>query len=199
MNDRRRLLRVVLLAALAAVPLAAYALVFKPRNEEIARAKTEIAEKEARLVGLRELTREIGDLGREIDARNAELARLSERLPDHESLDGLLKDVNRIAREAALTVRTVRGDRPVPAGPAREIPLHLVMEGGFLDFYRFLTELEALPRITRVRTLKVAALGDDPHASRAAGPGSGDVRVELTLSVYASESATAATASGGAK
>jgi hypothetical protein len=73
------------------------------------------------------------------------------------------------------------------------------MEGGFLDFYRFLTELEALPRITRVRTLKVAALGDDPHASRAAGPGSGDVRVELTLSVYASESATAVTASGGTK
>jgi len=199
MNDRRRPLRIALLAALAAVPLAAYMLVFKPRNEEIARAKAEIAEKEARLVGLRELTREIGDLGREIDARNAELARLAERLPDHESLDGLLKDVNRVARETAVTVRTVRGDRPVRAGPAREIPLHLVMEGDFLDFYRFLTEVEALPRITCVRALTVMALGNDPHASRAVGPGSGDVRVELTLSVYASDSTAAAETRGGAR
>jgi Tfp pilus assembly protein PilO len=204
----RRLLGPALLLALAAVPIAANYVVFAPRNEEIEAARREISSKEARLVGLRELTARIGDLGREIDARENELARLDARLPEREDVDGLLKEITRIAQQVDLAVRTVKGDRPVAAGAAMEVPLSLVLEGSFDALYDFLLALEALPRITRIQSMKVAAIGSDPHAiaGRRGAPGSAGVRAELGLSVYfsapraapsgADASATASTRGG---
>lgn len=190
----RRLLGPALLFALAAVPIAANYVVFAPRNDEIEAARREICSKEARLVGLRELTSRIGDLGREIDARESELARLDARLPEREDVDGLLKEITRIAQQVDLSVRTVKGDRPVAAGAAMEVPLSLVLEGSFDALYDFLLALEALPRITRIQSMKVAAIGADPHAiaGRGGGGGRGGVRAELGLSVYFSAPAAAA-------
>ena len=180
----RGVLAFALLVGLAAVPLAANFLVFKPRNAEIAQARSEIAAKQARLTTLRELTARIGDLGREIDARRTELALLEERLPDSEGLDGLLKEITRIAQRVALSVRTVRGDKPLTAGAAMEVPLALVVEGDFASVYDFVLALESLPRITRIQSMKVTLLGADPHAvvsHTSTGP---RLRGEISLSVY---------------
>lgn len=193
----RGMLGPALLLALAVVPIAANYIVFAPRNDEIAAARREIASKQSRLVGLRELTARIGDLGREIEARESELARLEERLPEREDVDGLLKEITRIAQETDLAVRTVKGERPAAAGAAMEIPLALVLEGSFDALYDFLLSLEALPRITRVQSMKVTVLGGDPHAAparRGAAQGDG-VRAEIGLSVYFS--APVATTAGG--
>lgn len=206
----RGLLGPALLLALAVVPIAANYVVFAPRNDEIAAARREIASKQARLVGLRELTARIGDLGREIEARESELAQLEERLPEREDVDGLLKEITRIAQQVDLSVRTVKGDKPVAAGAAMEIPLSLVLEGSFDALYDFILALEALPRITRIQSMKVTVLGGDPHAAsgrRGAMEGEG-IRAELGLSVYFSappaaapgaDSRPAASAKGGAR
>lgn len=189
----RGTLGVALLAGLLAVPLLANYLVFAPRNDEITAARREIEAKQTRLTSLRELTARIGDLGREIDARRSELARLEERLPESEDLDGLLKEITRIAQRSDLAVRTVKGEKPVVAGPAMEIPLSLALEGDFGGLYDFLLALESLPRITRVQSMKVSALGADPHrpapgtgskaAPGATQPGAA-IRAEISLSVY---------------
>ena len=196
-----RLLGPALLFALAAVPIAANYVVFAPRNDEIEAARREIAAKEARLVGLRELTARIGDLGREIDARESELRELDARLPEREDVDGLLKEITRIAQEVDLAVRTVKGDRPVAAGAAMEVPLSLVLEGGFEALYDFLIALEALPRITRIQSMKVAAIGADPHAAagRRGASGVTGVRAELGLSVYFSAPSAAAPGSDASR
>ena len=64
MSTRSQLLGTLLLGALVAMPVAAYVFVFAPRNEEIANARAEIRNKEARLASLRQLKSQIGDLGR---------------------------------------------------------------------------------------------------------------------------------------
>jgi Tfp pilus assembly protein PilO len=137
-----------------------------------------------------------------------ELRRLRAALPEREDVDGLLKEITRIAQQVDLAVRTVKGDRPVAAGAAMEVPLSLVLEGSFDALYDFLLALEALPRITRIQSMKVAAIGSDPHAiaGRRGAPGSAGVRAELGLSVYfsapraapsgADASATASTRGG---
>ena len=183
---RRGLLGPLLLLAFAAVPIAANYVVFAPRNTEIEAARREIASKQARLVGLRELTARIGDLGREIEARELELAELEERLPEREELDGLLKEITRIAQRVDLAVRTVKSDKPVVAGAAMEVPLALALEGEFAALYDFLLAVEALPRITRVQSMKVSALGADPHSAgkRRSAPAEHGIRAEIGLSVY---------------
>ncbi|MEY3143439.1 MAG: type 4a pilus biosis protein PilO [Planctomycetota bacterium] len=196
----RGTLGVAVLVGLLAVPLFANYLVFAPRNEEIAAARREIESKQTRLTSLRELTARIGDLGREIDARRSELAQLEERLPESEDLDGLLKEITRIAQRSDLAVRTVKGEKPIIAGPAMEVPLSLALEGEFGGLYDFLLALESLPRITRVQSMKVQALGADPHAaaSRTSTAGT-SIRAEIGLSVYFSVPAAHAAPAADAK
>ena len=187
----RGALGIALLIGLVAVPLIANYLVFAPRNEAIAAARREIDAKQTRLTGLRELTARIGDLGREIDERRSELEQLEERLPEGEDLDGLLKEITRIAQRCDLAVRTVKGDKPVVSGPAMEVPLTLALEGEFGGLYDFLLAVEALPRITRVQSMKVGVLGQDPHAAATGGSG-GAIRAEVGLAVYFSAPPAAA-------
>lgn len=201
MSTRSQLLGTLLLGALVAMPVAAYVFVFAPRNEEIARARAEIRNKEARLASLRQLNSQIGDLGREIEDRQVELAKLNERLPDQEGLDSLLKEMTRIAQRTGVAVRTVKGDRPVSAGAAMEIPLNLSIEGDFGGFYEFLLAVEALPRITRVQSMRITRLGSDPHRkSKPTHAAPGEIRAELTLAIYFNAPLAAAQpASGGRK
>lgn len=180
----RGVLAFLVLAGLAAVPLAANYLVFKPRNVEIAQARQEIASKRARLGGLRELTTRIDELGHEIEMRQSELAILEKRLPDSEGLDGLLKDITRIAQRVDLAVRTVKADKPAAAGSAMEVPLALVLEGEFDAIYEFLLAIEALPRITRIQSMAMTVLGPDPHAPVRRNTGRPYLRTEMNLSVY---------------
>jgi type IV pilus assembly protein PilO len=184
-------------AVLIAVPIASYFFVFKPRNEEIAKARAEINAKQVRLENLRRLTSRIGDLGREIVEREEELERLNQKLPDREGVDRILEQVTQLAQKSNLAVRSVKGEKVAPAGMAMELPLKTVIEGNFDGFYQFLLDVEALPRITRVHQMKISKLGMGPRDNADEMVG-GSMRAEFTLSIYFNDgTANAATTAGG--
>ena len=184
-------------AVLIAVPIASYFFVFKPRNEEIAKARAEINAKQVRLENLRRLTSRIGDLGREIVEREEELERLNQKLPDREGVDRILEQVTQLAQKSNLAVRSVTGEKVAPAGMAMELPLKTVIEGNFDGFYQFLLDVEALPRITRVHQMKISKLGMGPRDNADEMVG-GSMRAEFTLSIYFNDgTANAATTAGG--
>ena len=184
-------------AVLIAVPIASYFFVFKPRNEEIAKARAEINAKQVRLENLRRLTSRIGDLGREIVEREEELERLNQKLPDREGVDRILEQVTQLAQKSNLAVRSVKGEKVAPAGMAMELPLKTVIEGNFDGFYQFLLDVEALPRITRVHQMKISKLGMGPRDNADEMVG-GSMRAEVTLSIYFNDgTANAATTAGG--
>jgi type IV pilus assembly protein PilO len=184
-------------AVLIAVPIASYFFVFKPRNEEIAKARAEINAKQVRLENLRRLTSRIGDLGREIVEREEELERLNQKLPDREGVDRILEQVTQLAQKSNLAVRSVKGEKVAPAGMAMELPLKTVIEGNFDGFYQFLLDVEALPRITRVHQLKISKLGMGPRDNADEMVG-GSMRAEFTLSIYFNDgTANAGTPAGG--
>ncbi|MEY3027560.1 MAG: hypothetical protein RL136_1155 [Planctomycetota bacterium] len=185
-------------AVLIAVPIASYFFVFKPRNEEIAKARAEISAKQVRLENLRRLTSRIGDLGREIVEREEELERLNQKLPDREGVDRILEQVTQLAQKSNLAVRSVKGEKVVPAGMAMELPLKTVIEGNFDGFYQFLLDVEALPRITRVHQMKITKLGMNPRDNTDEMVG-GSMRAEFTLSIYFNDGTAMAAASSGGK
>jgi Tfp pilus assembly protein PilO len=203
MSGNRGFRDMAFLGILLAVPLASYFLVFAPRNAEIARARAEIESKEARLVDLKRLTARIGDLGREIAEREDELEKLNQKLPDREGVDRILEQVTQIAQKCELAVRSVKGEKVAPAGLAMELPLKTVIEGDFDGFYQFLLDVEALPRITRVHSMKITKLGMGPRDNPAEAK-QGEMRAEFTLSIYfngdeAKAAAAADAKSGGAR
>ena len=192
-NQTRGMRDLAFVAVLIAVPIASYFFVFKPRNEEIAKARAEINAKQVRLENLRRLTSRIGDLGREIVEREEELERLNQKLPDREGVDRILEQVTQLAQKSNLAVRSVKGEKVVPAGMAMELPLKTTIEGNFDGFYQFLLDVEALPRITRVHSMKISKLGMGPRDNPDEMVG-GSMRAEFTLSIYFNDTTGSAAA-----
>ena len=183
MSSNRGMRDMAFLGVLLAVPIASYFFVFAPRNAEIAKARDEISVKESRLVDLKRLTSRIGDLGREIAEREEELDRLNQKLPDSEGVDRILQQVTQLAQKSNLSVRSIKGEKTIPAGLAMELPLKTVIEGDFDGFYQFLLDVESLPRITRVHAMKIAKLGLGPR-DNIDEVVQGSMRAEFTLSIY---------------
>ena len=183
MSTNRGLREFAFFGVLLAIPIASYFFVFAPRNAELRDARAEISAKEKRLSELNILTDRIGDLGREIAQREEDLERLNQKLPDREGVDRILEQVTQLAQKSQLNVRSVKGEKAVPAGLAMELPLKTVIEGNFEGFYQFLLDVESLPRITRVHAMKITKLGMGPRDDPKDAVGN-DMRAEFTLSIY---------------
>jgi Tfp pilus assembly protein PilO len=98
-------------------------------------------------------------------------------------VDTVLNDVWRMARDNQLAVRSVKSDKPVPAALYMELPLNMVMEGNFFGFYEFLSQLERMPRITRIHDLHLERI-DQKRTPNDGDLPPGAMRAEFTLSIY---------------
>lgn len=162
-------------AVLLAVPVTAYLLVFKPQNEEMAKARQQIAHKTAMLEKLREATSRTEDLQRANEEIRASIEAIEARLPTRKEMDAVLRQVATLAEQNKLRIPEFKkSDKSAMAGLALEQPLEIQIEGNFDGFYQFLLELEQLPRITRMTDLNL----------KRAEEKDGDMESEFTLSVY---------------
>ncbi|UCD75227.1 MAG: type 4a pilus biogenesis protein PilO [Phycisphaerales bacterium] len=177
---------IIFLIVLLAVPVASFVYVFKPRNSEITQAKLEIAIKQERLDQLEEMTAQIEDIGLEIENGKQAIALIEEKLPSEDDVAGMLEQFTQLARSNHLNVPSFKPQPPVPAAAFMELPIEMVMEGRFDDFYEFLLALEKLPRITRIHRLSMEQASMGVGAGR--GPGSelppGSMKAQFTLSIY---------------
>jgi type IV pilus assembly protein PilO len=184
MSSNRGMRDLAFVAVLLGVPVASYFFVFKPRNEEITRARVEIVSKQEKLTELRKLTSRIGDLGREIASREEELEKLNQKLPDREAVDRILEQVTELAKRSNLVVPVVRSEKVITAGLAMELPMRMVIEGDFDGFYQFLLDVESLPRITRINAMRISKPGFGARDVDMAEAPQGAMRAEFTLSIY---------------
>ncbi len=140
---------------LLAMPVAAYLFVFEPRNQQIEEAMQEIHQKEEKLVQLEAATRNIADLGKEIDQLTEAISMFEEKLPAEREVDVILMQVWEMAAKQSLISKSIRTDKPVDSGQYAALPIPMTIVGDFDGFYQFLLELEKLPRITRIPRLKL--------------------------------------------
>jgi len=176
-------------AVLLAVPLAAWMFLFKPRNDDITKAKAEIEIKQTNLKKLAEVTSKISDIGLAIEQGRESIALIEAKLPSEQSVDLILEQVWSLAKKNRLTVKSVKSEKAVPAALYMELPLKMQMEGQFDGFYQFMLELENLPRITRIYQLKLERAGSDlmPSKKGEAAEGElppGSMTTEFILSIY---------------
>jgi type IV pilus assembly protein PilO len=173
---------VIFLAVLLAVPIAAYAYVFKPRNAEIYEARGEIELKQARLDQLAQVVAKIDNIGAAIETGRESISMIEAKLPREQDVEGVLEQVWQIAERNNLVIRSVNAERPVPAAMYMELPLRLSVDGQFDGFYQFLLESENLPRITRIHNMELKR-ADERGPNRQMLP-PGFMRADFTLSIY---------------
>ncbi len=167
---------------LMAVPISSFFFVFKPRNELINQAKSEIQIKQSRLDRLAALTERLDDLGLAIANGRESIKLIEQKLPDKKGVDEILEQVWQIAKRNHQTVKSVKSKKMLPAALYMELPLDMEMEGDFDGFYSFLLELENLPRITRIHSLKLERLGLKAGGGEDTNPGM--AKAKFTLSIY---------------
>lgn len=168
----RQLLFFVVLLAL---PISAYFVAFRPLNRTIEQGKKEIEHKRAMLDKLREATSQTEDLQKANEQIKESIDAIQARLPSTKEMDNVLRQVSGLASKNNLKVpQFKKNDKTAPAGLAFEQPLDIEITGDFDGFYKFLLDLEQLPRITRITDLNIAR----------SDKVDGEMKTKFVLSVY---------------
>jgi Tfp pilus assembly protein PilO len=177
---RLGLREIIFILLLMGIPLAAYALVFRPQNLRNAEMLRQIDARQARLRELNKATATIGDLKREIASLEDAIKFFQSKLPNEKEMDKVLREIWQLAESNQLLAKSIR-TLPVPdkaagapAGP-RELPIAVQVEGDFRGFYAFLQSLESQPRIMRINSMTMTKLKDAPE---------GQVQVDFNMSIF---------------
>ncbi len=177
--------QVAFFAVLLAVPLGAWAFVFKPRNTEIAMARADVDLRLAQLDELREVESINDDLEKTLEQLDLALNELRARIPDAAGIEDILRRIAEITQENRLVVRSFKREKTIPSAHYVEMPLKTVIEGSFEGIHRFLVDLERIPRITRILDMKIENPNSNPMSRSNGQIAQGDVRAELTITIYA--------------
>jgi len=159
---------------LLAMPVAAFFFVFQPRNQQIEEAYKEISKKRTKLQQLETQTKNIEDLGMEIDRLTEAIEVFQQKLPERREVEVILKQVWELADKHQLLPKSVRTDKPISSARYDELPIKMKIVGDFDGFYSFLLDLEKLHRITRLPQMKLVQLRDS----------TGQVEADITLSIF---------------
>lgn len=185
MNSHAR--QILYVCVLLAVPLSAWYFVFIPRNADIDRTTRAIAEREDQLQLISTAISQMGDVRQAVLDGEAAIERVEAKLPSRQDVESILEQVWQVARRNDLTVKSVKTMPPVSSTVYRELPLRVDLEGSFEGYYRFLLELENLPRITRIFNMRIRRPG---RSSMSEDRNAGDIHAEFELSIYFSDEAS---------
>jgi type IV pilus assembly protein PilO len=168
----RTLLFVILLLAM---PIAAYMLLFKPLNAQKDEALRDTQAKQQKLTELATAMARTKDLPAEIESLKKAIEFLENKLPEEKEMDKVLQEVTEKARTNKLNIKSVRNAKAVQGANYSEQQIKMVIEGSFYPgFFKFLSDVENLPRLTKINEMKIEA--DEKN--------NGAITADLTLTIY---------------
>ena len=146
---------ILFLGLLAAIPLGSYHWVFKPANENWHKQQQELEGKEKKLSKLKEAACGIDDLSAEVDKLAQAVDFFESKLPGQHEIHKILEQVTKIAERQRLETRLFKTLKPKPFATYSEQPIEMEVCGNFDAYYQFLLELEKLPRITKIKQMRL--------------------------------------------
>jgi len=106
---------------------------------------------------LTEVRSSMDDINRQMGRYRDDLSRFEAQLPSSTKMDGFLKGFSALASDCHVQIDEIR-PRQLAAGTIYwQLPILVRAKAGFLDYFRFLSQLQNYARITRIQRLDVAA------------------------------------------
>jgi Tfp pilus assembly protein PilO len=127
-----------------------------PANKHLSEHRTRLQTKIDKLEELEKATAAAKDLTEQLEQLEEALKFFESKLPSTEQIDQVLQDVTLIGEKQGVKRKSIR--RMVKKESHNgyiEQPLEMELEGNFTSFYSFLLELEKLPRIMKIREMKL--------------------------------------------
>jgi type IV pilus assembly protein PilO len=140
---------------LLGVAVVAYKYMIKPANKNMEDYRVRVEAKAARLAELEKTTAAAEDLSKQLAQLQDAIKFFESKLPPTVEIDKVLGDVTLIAQKQGLRPKTIRTLGKKDNSGYVEQPLKMELIGNFNSFYTFLLELEKLPRIMKIRELKL--------------------------------------------
>lgn len=172
---------IVFVALLIAIPSGTWRYVIRPRNARAEQIHQAIKAKQEELKALDRTRDAIGDLKKEIAELSEAMAFLESKLPNEKGIDKVLHSLWQLAKSNELVTKGIRARDRKESGvfslrsPHCDQLITMQLEGNFMKFYAFLQDVEAQPRITRIREIKITEAKDAPE---------GFIQADFTMSVF---------------
>jgi type IV pilus assembly protein PilO len=163
--------------SLAAIALALagvfYFLHYRPQNQRQQSLASQIALKQRELQEGRTHTSVLPEVATEVERLRARVERSKKSIPRQQDLPQFIRDVSQLGQQASLRKPAFKPGTPARADLVSELPIQMTFEGDFVNVYSFLRNLEEMPRLTRVRDMKL--VGKDR---------AGQVKVTISMNIY---------------
>jgi type IV pilus assembly protein PilO len=166
--------KAVFFALLLGVAVVGYQYMIKPANKNLAEAKSRVDAKLAKLAEFEKATAAAEDLTKQLTQLQQAIEFFESKLPPTSQIYQVLEQVTVIAQKEGLKPKTIRTLAQKDNNGYIEQPLKMELEGDFNSFYSFLLELEKLPRIMKIRELKL-----DKQAN-----GEGQIAADFIVSIF---------------
>jgi len=147
--------KAVFSALLFGVAIVGYQYMIKPANSRLADTKGRLETKLAQLAKFGKAATAMDDLTKQLEQLEKAVKFFESKLPPKSQIHKVLKQVTVIAQKQGLKPKTIRTLKKKDNSGYIEQPLKMELVGNFSSFYSFLLELEKLPRIIKIRELKL--------------------------------------------
>ena len=152
--------KIVFFVLLLGVAYVAYQYMIKPANKHLAHQKTRVQTTLIKLTEFEKATAAAKDLSKQLEQLQDAIEFFESKLPSTSEIDKVLRNVTVIGdKQGVKCKRILRMNKKDNSGYI-EYPLRIELVGNFNSFYSFLLELEKLPRIMKIRELKLEKQSD---------------------------------------
>lgn len=150
----RELIFVLLLVA---SPVGAYFWVFKPANEQIQQRQAAAAANTQKITACRQALEVVDDLNAELGRYQEAVAFFESKLPAHHEVHKVLDQVTKIAQQHHLETNLFQTQpaKDMPQAKYSEQPIKVQIYGNFDNYYEFLLDVEKMPRITKIKNMRL--------------------------------------------
>ena len=164
----------LLFIVVVGVVLIAHRYMIKPANKRLAQARASVQSKLDKLEDFEKTTAAVKNLSEQLDQLEEAIAFFESKLPPESEIHKVLKNVTVIAQKQGLIPKTIKTLKKEDNNGYVEQPLKMQLVGNFNAFYSFLLELEKLPRIMKVRELKLSKQRDEE----------GQIEADFVVSIF---------------
>jgi type IV pilus assembly protein PilO len=137
------------------VAIVGYQYMIKPANSHLADAKGRLEIKLTQLAKFGKAVTAADGLTKQLEQLEEAIKFFESKLPLKSQIHEVLEQVTVIAQRQGLKPKTIRTLKRKDNSGYIEQPLKMELVGNFSSFYSFLLELEKLPRIIKIRELKL--------------------------------------------
>jgi type IV pilus assembly protein PilO len=166
--------QIVFFVLLIGVAAFGYQGMVKPANRKLTEAKQKLDAKRAKLTEFEQATAKADDFNKQMEQLQEAVRFFESKLPPTSEVHKVLEQVTVIAQKQGLKPKTIRTLVQKENSGYVEQPMDMKLVGSFTSFYSFLLEMEKLPRIMKIRQLKLDKGKEGP----------GQIGAEFIVSIF---------------